>query len=119
MADKKLTLATIPAIDGGKIEAQINKTIAQAYDDMVQRPGDKSKRVVSIDVEFTPVPDQDGSLESVGVEFKMDIKIPARRSRVYSMAPHHGAKGLVFNDAAPENPRQRTLDQAAGDESED
>ncbi len=111
MANHKLTVGTIPLIDGGKIEAQINKAIAQAYDDMDQRPGDKSKRVVSVDIELTPSTDQDGTLDAVAVGFKMDLKIPARRSREYSMMPHRGQKGLVFNDAAPENPRQRTLDQ--------
>lgn len=107
----RFSLETIGSIDNGKMALLVNKAIAQVVDDMQQRPGDKSKRSVTLVIDFTPASDQEGTLESVAVEFGCTIKVPPRRSRPYAMEPHAGSRSLHFNDAAPENPRQKTLDE--------
>ena len=112
---KKFAIENLPEVDDGKIKLAVNRAIQQAYDDMVQRPGDRSKRKVSLDIEFTPMADDDGLLHSVSTEFAIGVKVPERRSKPYPMEPHAGSKSLLFNPASPEDPHQHTIDEATGE----
>jgi hypothetical protein len=111
MIGTKLTLENICKVDAGKVEAMVNRAIAQVVDDMQQRPGDESQRRVVLTMAFKPESSEEGVLDNVATEFTVSVSVPPRRSRPYPMEPHAGSRSLLFNPASPTNPRQHTLDE--------
>jgi hypothetical protein len=60
-------------------------------------------------VKLTPTCDESGELDDVVVAFAINEALPRRQSATYTMKARRGQ--LVFNEFAPEDADQRTLDE--------
>lgn len=109
MALAKFDLVTVAEMDGGRIRSGWERLLKRLEDDCKDRPGMKAARKLVLTLFMEPVADgQD--LESVNVSFDLKDTLPALESKNYNMQSVAG--GLLFNDASPEEVRQRTLDMA-------
>jgi len=109
MALEKFTLATVSDMDGGRIRTAFEQALKRCEDDLKDRPGVKAARKVELHLALAPVADG-GELDSVNVTFRIKDNVPKRESKAYNMQSVPG--GLLFNDASPEDVRQKTLDMA-------
>lgn len=109
MALEKFTLATIADMDGGRIRQAFEAALKRLEDDCKDRPAVKAGRTLELVLQMVPVAD-DGELDSVDITFRIKDKVPKRESKTYNMQSVRG--GLLFNDASPEDVRQKTLDMA-------
>ncbi len=106
---EKFTMDTIAEMDGGRIKAAFTQALKRLEDDCKDRPALKKARELHLVMTMTPVPDG-ADLDSVNVTFKIKESIPKRESKSYNMQAVRG--GLLFNDASPEDVKQKTLDMA-------
>lgn len=114
---KPFKIADIGEVDEGRVATAIDMAIGDAAKDCGNRPGETTARKVVVTINLKPVADESGVCSATDVEFEINRKFPAKRSRTYEMGIHPGG-GLLFNAASPDNVRQGTLDEA-GAQSED
>lgn len=112
MALEKLTLASLDIIDGGRLREAFEAALKQARLDCYDRPRLDGARKVILTVLLTPVSRQDGTLNSIDVQFEIDGKTPKKVSPTHNMLAEQG--GLFFNELSSDDVRQGTLDQAVG-----
>lgn len=105
---QKFTLAAIVDMDGGRIREAFEQAMRRCELDCTDRPGTEKARTIELAVSLTPVCRQDGSLDSIEVQFGVQEKLPSRKSTTYNMAAERG--GLFFNDLSKEEARQQTID---------
>jgi hypothetical protein len=103
----QLDFSNLAHLDNGKIDLLLRRHIARIAMDCMDRPGDKSPRKVSLEFSCVPIPDDDGSCESVRVEIEAKSKVPTHRSKPYHMRVTKG--GLLFNQDFPEDLDQQPL----------
>lgn len=102
------TLASLAAMDGGRIATAFEQALNRLRYDCEDRPAVEGKRSLTLTVNLEPVPDDSGALGSVDVTFALNEKLPKRASKSYNMQAVAG--GLIFNELSPEEVRQKTLD---------
>lgn len=111
MGRMELSLGTLPEFDFGKASVAFQQALKRIVLDCTDRPGDKRARTIVLTTTIVPVVQQDGDVVDVQVDFSVKSKVPA-----WQTAPRPvmvTAKGqLFFNDLAPDNPRQTTIDEA-------
>lgn len=112
MPQHHLTLETLGKLDAGRILAVVDHELKQIVRDIIDRPGDKAKRLVSIKIECVPILDKDtAALDTVGTTFRVSSTTPVRKSVEYPMlATNQGS--LLFQELSPTNPRQAELPYA-------
>ncbi len=111
MATQRFSLNTLDVLEDGRNAESFRKHLARAARDCEDRPADDSPRKVTLEVLITPVLDKATlSLDSVFVEVSTFSKVPAHRSKPYSMAVKADGT-LAFNDLAPDNVHQQTIDE--------
>ena len=103
-----LDLSNLKDFDFGKADAAFNKCLENAVRDLLDRPGDKTARKVVLQVELTPIIQQDGDVVDADVNFQCLAKLPAYRTANRPAAIDRQGH-LVFQPDAPDNPRQETL----------
>lgn len=108
MALKRLTLATIADIDGGRTRILFDRMLDQVKRDCQDRPGVRAPRKLRLTVNVAPAKESDGA--DVEVSFEVTEILPKRASRTFSMDASRG--GLYWNEASPDDAKQRTLDEA-------
>lgn len=114
MAYEKFDPQSLLELDGGRIREAMCQALARCEADMHDRPGVKGARKLTLEITFKPVMGEDGDLDGADVTCQVKESIPRRSSRAYAMrADKRG--GLFFNEHAPENPNQRTLDEGIAD----
>ena len=119
---KKLTgqtqfnLSNIPQIDNGRVQLAIDHQFRTALKDVMDRPGDKSKRTVTLQFEFIPDLQQDSAqLDSINMQVSAGVKIPTRRnSKPYNLMPLNDGI-TVFQPHSPHDARQLDLSGAYKD----
>jgi hypothetical protein len=105
----QFTLSSIRDIDRGKIELAINHALKQCVLDIEDRPGDKAKRKVTIQIEMTPQLDKNlAVLDTVAVQFRVATAIPVRQSSIYPMLPSDDGV-VMFQPDSMFDPRQSTF----------
>jgi hypothetical protein len=106
----KLTLGSIKDLDNGRLNEAFRQELAHVVRDCNDRSNDQTARKVSLVFSVTP---KDDAGEAVDVELEIKSTVPPRRSRPFEMAVdmRGGAGDLIFNDASPDNVKQRTLDE--------
>ena len=111
-----LTLDNLKEIDANVIGETFNLVRAECVKDMEQRPGERKARQIVIKLNLTPLENDGGMLEEVGVDFEIDKKLPKRRTRPYIMRPRKNGS-LTFQPASPENPNQLGLDSISNNQT--
>jgi hypothetical protein len=101
-------LTRLNQVDFGKAHVAFQKCLETVVRDCLDRPGDKSVRKVSLDMEVKPVMAQDGDVMECEVAFKVQTKLPAYQTAGRPYAADRGGR-LIFNPDAPENPEQTTI----------
>lgn len=110
MTVHELTLAALMEdLDGGRISAAFGAELRRVAVDCDDRPNDDKPRKVTLTLELSPQPDEDGHLASIRGKFHITSTVPKRRSRVYDFGFRNGGQ-LVFNDLSDDNINQRTIE---------
>lgn len=110
MPQLELTLSNLKELDLGKVDALFRRAVQSVVADMVGRPNDTSKRVITVDFAFTPI-SADGVVDEARMEAMCKVKIAPQRTREYSIGIGPGK--AVFSADSPDNVRQMTLSDAA------
>ncbi len=108
---QELTLDTLKEWDNGRAAVAMKQALRRAVLDLEDRPGEKKVRKVTLTAELTPNMDENGDLDDVEIAFVIATTFPPRRTLPKpAMTDRQGR--LIFNDLAPDNPAQTTLDEA-------
>lgn len=108
------TLQNLSELDAGRICESWNQAVMRAANDCDDRPALKKPRKIMLELELTPVFQQDGAfLDSLNGTFRVKESVPTRESKEYSIGfrKKSGQPNLVFNDMSEDNVHQRTIDQ--------
>ncbi len=124
--DLQFNLTNLAELDNGKANLAINHALKQIVNDVRERPADKAKRKVILNIEMVPVLDpQTAVLDMVGVQIKIKTSVPVRQTMTYPMLAT-GDDTLRFMPGSPLDPRQQVLEfpgsqevSTADDEDED
>lgn len=108
MAQASLTLETLGEVGDGSAGAIINAALNAAVADLEDRGDDKQKRKVTITVTLAKVG------EHMTVNVDAAPKVPAYKSRttVGTTRTRNGRPVILFQEYAPNEPHQRTMDEA-------
>lgn len=107
------TLETLCTIDDGRIKEAFEQALRRCESDLRDRPNMNKARTISLEAELVPVTDDAGALLEVKVHFQVKDRQPARETKTYHMSAARGG-GLFYNELAPEDARQLTLDTING-----
>lgn len=112
MSQQTLSLETIGALDGGHAGEAINTCIREALRDLDDRGKDGKARKVNITIEFVKTPKEQ-------VEIAVEASWSGPKLRTYPTVANvrQDGKGfvkLLFQEHAPEDPDQKTLDEVEG-----
>ena len=111
MVRMKLSLATLKDFDFGKAAEHYQEALGIAVRDCVDRPGESKARTVTLTTSIVPLMQQEGDVVEAAVDFKIASSVPAWKTATRPVAVTRQGD-LAFNDMAPDNPSQRTLDEA-------
>jgi hypothetical protein len=110
----RMSLAALKTLDGSRVALAFQRSVEDCVLDMRDRPLDKSKRKVTLELELIPVADEDpvveGRMMCVGADanFRVKTSLPQRVSKTYNFELDD--KGLFFAVNSPENAAQTTFD---------
>ena len=105
----KLGLNTLASLDFGKVAAAWKQKLLVAIVDLNDRPDDKRKRVVTLQLELTPAEMVLGALDTVAATFQLATKLPPAHSQPNQM--RISADSLTFASESPEDIKQGTIDE--------
>lgn len=114
MALVKFRFSRLGDIDGGRIEEALEQCLQRLIADCEDRPAVAKARTLSFKMTMVPTMDDAGDLDTIKVTFSADDKLPGRSTRDYQMAVRrvNGKHTLLFQDLAPDNPSQMTIEDA-------
>lgn len=107
MAMEQLTLESLTRFRGGMINDQVNDALRRCFDDIDQRGSLKTKRSVTIKLEFKPTDDVDETEISASVAIKIPAECLSRRVRKLRNKNSFGF--FEDTDSVDADPRQETL----------
>jgi len=107
-----LSLESLPDFDNGKAQAAWQHALKQVVMDLLSRPGERAARTVTLTCAITPIAEQGGDVVDADVAFEIKTKTPAMKTAPKPMATDRQGR-LFFNDMAPDNPYQQTIDEAS------
>lgn len=115
----RFSLASLASkeFDRGKILAAFDQALQRCFDDCADRPAAEDSRKLTLALTMKPRCDERGRFDTVDVEVQVVDKLPARRSKVYSMKA--GPDGVYYNEFSADNPHQATLVHLPGGERVD
>ena len=91
----QLKFATLADLADGTIDVLLQKQLARIAADCLDRPGDKTKRVVMLEFIPEPVVGQDGGCDHAKLTIECKAKVPVHRTRPYEMQATKA--GFLFN----------------------
>lgn len=114
---QKLSLQTLGELDAGGVLA-FEKLLSRAASDCLDRPNDPTARKITLELEVTPVLEQDLTCSEAKIRFHATAKLPAYRTKERSLGVRQSQGGgmLVFNPDSPDNVHQSTLLPDEGDD---
>lgn len=110
-------LSDLAKIDGGLLDAQFKMELHKVIDDLRDRAALKKPREILIKVSLEPEGDAHGSLLEIKTDIEISSKVPKVKTREYSMGAIKN-DALVYNDLAPEDHKQGTLDDLPKESAE-
>ena len=96
MALYELSLASLSALDSGRVDVMFKHCLERVIWDCKDRCGVKDARKIRIEIGLTPVIGEDGDLMSCNVTVDMTESTPKRKSPRYDMGLR--GKSLVFHE---------------------
>jgi len=118
MARRIFSLGEMINLDMGKIDAAFRMEMQRAVEDILDRPEDDADRTVMLKMKLRPEDVAQGNVDTVCVGFELDLKLPKKSTRAYSMRvckTRSHAASLLFNSESPDDPNQMTLDEVTGE----
>jgi len=112
MARQTLSLDTLDQFDFGKASAAFSMALEKAVRDCLDRPGEKKAREVSLVAKLTPVLLQDGDVVDCEIGFTIGCGVPKWQTAARPVGATTGGQ-LFFQELAPDNPDQMTVDDFA------
>lgn len=110
-----LNFSNLVDLDEGRIDKLLLINLARTAQDCITRPGDKSKRKVTLEFIFEPIADPDlGDCAGAKCEVECKTKLPVYRSRPFEMSVSN--RGFAFNKDFPEELDQAPLFDQGDDE---
>lgn len=110
-----LDFTNLAGLDEGRINKVLGYHLQRVAMDLINRPGDKTARKVSLDFTIKPQIDLDtGECSSAKVEVECKSKVPVHRSKPYEMLVD--SKGFRFNRDFPDTADQAPLFREGGDQ---
>lgn len=116
MAIKRLTALSLTDIDNGRLAEAIQQKINMVARDCMDRPAVKKPRKITVEIEFNPITDVDGDLDTIKSRFRIKHAMPATESRDISLGVKQDGS-MFYSEHSTDNVNQRTLD--AMDEAEE
>ena len=110
MSKMELRLDTLADFDFGKAAVAFKQALAQVVKDCLDRPGDKTARKVVLTTIITPEMAQDGDVVNAQVHFEVKAAVPNWKTAPRPVLTGRAGQ-LIFNDMAPDNPHQQTIDE--------
>lgn len=118
MARLKLTLGSLKDFDAGKARVAFEEALQRVVRDCLDRPGDKSARKATLTAVIKPVQEQDGDVVDAEVHFQIKAETPPWQTRPRPVAVNKQGQ-LIFNDLAPDDPHQHTIDEVGKPHADD
>lgn len=112
-----LDFAHLQDIDDGKVDALLRAHLQRAAQDCQSRPGDKSKRKVTLEFTVIPIADETGDAFQAYVQIEVKSKVPVHRTRAFEM--RLGRNGFSYNQDFPEDLDQPSLFPQQDDQNRD
>ena len=112
-----LDFAHLQNIDDGKVDALLRFHLQRVAQDCQNRPGDKTKRKVTLEFSAMPVPDESGEAFEAYVQIEVKSKLPVHRTKAFAM--RLGRNGFAYNQDFPEDLDQPSLFPQRDDEKPD
>ena len=104
----RLGFGALDELDEGRIGIVLRQHLQRIASDLFDRPGEATKRKVTIEFLVTPNLDPDTlQLRSATIEIECKSRAPVHRTRPYEMGVDQN--GFVFNRDAPDSIDQHTL----------
>ena len=105
-----LSLETLADVKGGLVAIMLEKALARMAQDIEVASDIKDWRTVTLEIRAKPVCEQH-ELSHVVTEFVVKGKVPSRvtSTSMFVRSNTNGARQLMFNIDAPDNPHQKTL----------
>jgi hypothetical protein len=111
---RQLTLETMPLVDDGRVALAFNRHVQRATQDIEDRSGNTSARVITITVTITPKPSDDNKGVRASTQIMVKSKVPDHRSESIDMDVR--ANGcLAFNEDFADNFDQEPLPLGRGE----
>lgn len=94
-----LTAETLHKFDGGRIALALDAALEAAVADLVNRPGDGTKRTICLKIELTPECDAANNLEAIELDANVTAKVPCYRVRPNKLTARklRGKDVIIFN----------------------
>lgn len=117
MAQVGLTLETIGDLDNGNAQAAINGALSEACRDLDERGEDEKPRKVIVTVTMEKL-DKGGPVK---IDLDVQVKVPPYKTNttIAETRIHKQKPQLVFQQHAPNDPNQRTIDEMESREEAD
>lgn len=114
-----LNLESLKDVKGGLVCVMIEKALSRMAQDIEAASDIPEWRTVTLEIRAKPICEAH-ELDRVVTEFVVKGKVPSRvtSTSMYVRSATNGARQLMFNIDAPDNPGQRTL-LPVGDEEGD
>jgi len=108
---EQVSYETLPKLEDGRGVAAFNVLLKRAIHDCMDRPGEPKARKITLQIDLTPVVDQDLSCTEVKLQILAKCGIPDYATKVYSTGARKSASGpmLVFNNDSLQNINQGTF----------
>lgn len=104
---EELKLSTLGDLDD-RIEILFQRHLQNIANDCLNRPAEKTKRKVVVELSFEPVADPDsGDCDSVRITIEARSKVPTFRTKSYPLGVTKA--GFRFNSENPSDLRQPAL----------
>lgn len=106
MTAKDLSLTTLDQLDNGRVGVAFKQALKRCVEDVNDRPAVTKARTITMKMEVTPSP---SDIDEATFKVIVQDNVPKRESKPYVMQALPSG-GLRFQDFAPDDPRQTTID---------
>jgi hypothetical protein len=102
-----LEFTSLAEIDDGRIQKLLRMHLQRIAQDCMDRPGDKTKRKVTIEFIIDPIVSPEGHCDDARVTIECKSKVPTYRTKPYEMRVN--TRGFAFNEDFPDQVDQSSI----------